>query len=146
MKDNYLEQMEGISEEELEKVSGGASGSDMVATGLISSDSGTQLNIVAEWKARADKAFQVDVSVLSYSLQVTGMSQAVELNINGAVYFSNSASINYSGTARTMTPLASFLVNNLPGGSYNITVTWHYNGAYNSLPIGDITASGVVAF
>lgn len=117
-------------------------------SGSFRSDTGTWLNIVADWSAASDAEGKVQltltVSADHYSLFTGALASAVELNVNGEVYKASSAEIQYDGSARRVTPLASFTVE-APLGNVPVSVTWHYNGRYSGVELTDIVASDVLS-
>ena len=134
-----------ISDNELNRVAGGAAAGGVIASGSFTSNSGTQLNIQVNWSVQRDmygkKALYVDVLAASYSLYTNG--GGVELSVNGMNYWANSASISYGGNKPVTNRLASFTVSNV-SGSVNISAVWHFNGVYSGVSIGDIRAGGVI--
>ncbi len=135
-----------LSDNELERVAGGAGMGGAVASGSFVSNTGTQLNILVEWSVQSDmygqKVLHVDVSVTSYSLYCNGGS--VELTVNGMTYAATPPSINYGGRSMVTNRLASFSIPNV-SGAVNVSAVWHFNGSYSGVPIGDIRASGIIS-
>ncbi len=133
-----------LSENELDQVAGGFAGDTVVATGSFTSNSGTHVDLLVNWAVRADnygtKTLHVDVSVTSYALYNSGVG--VDLYANGAIYTATSATINYGGSSRVTSPLASFSVPNV-SGAVNLSVVWHFNGTLSGVHVGDIRANGV---
>ena len=136
-----------ISDSFLENVAGGVGAGEVVSSGSFASSTGTQLNIVVNWRVRADafgqKTLDVTVSSSSYSLYVTGSASGVVLTVNGMTYVSGSPAIEYGGNTMVMNTLASFSIPNL-SGPVSLSAVWHFNGTYSGVPIGDVRASGTV--
>ena len=139
--------MKGIelSLNDLDGVSGGASGGSVLSSGSFRSDTGTGLNIRVDWSVVKDvmgeKTLEVQVSSLSYSLSSIEMPSGVDLTVHGAVYHGKSVAVNYSGRSQIASPLASFSIPNL-SGTVQRSVVWHFNGSYSGVALGDIRASG----
>lgn len=114
------------------------------ASGSFRSDTGTYLNIVAEWSAVPDggsATLQVDVYALSYSLHTDALASAVELTVNDETYTADSAAVHYDGSEPTRSPLASFHVD-VPVGGVGMSIVWHYRGSYSGVALDDIAAAG----
>lgn len=134
-----------LSLNDLDSVSGGATGGSVLSSDSFRSDTGTGLNIRVDWSVVKDvtgeKTLEVQVSSLSYSLSSIEMPSGVEITVNGAVYHGKSAAVNYSGRSQIASPLASFSIPNL-SGTVQLSVVWHFNGSYSGVALGDIRASG----
>ena len=136
-----------LSLKDLGGVSGGTSGGSLLSSGFFQSNTGTGLNIRADWRVvkgdTGEKTLEVQVSSLSYSLSSIELPNGVELNVNGAVYIGKSAAVCYNGSGQIASPLASFSVPNL-SGTVQLSVVWHFNGSYSGVALRDIRASGTV--
>ena len=114
------------------------------ASGSFSSDTGTYLNMLVEWKLYTDEAgaakLQVTLSATHYSLRVDELADGLELNVNGEVYRANSPTIRYEGRGFVTTPMHTFTVD-APVGAMRISATWHYRGSYSNKELNDITAT-----
>lgn len=119
------------------------------ASGTIRSDTGTGLNMTAQWRIYSDASgrlkLQVDVSAVSYSFYTDALYQAVVLTAGGSSYGANSAAVRYGGDALITSPIASFTVDAPPSGSA-ISVVWKYNGTYSGKPLDQIAASGTLVY
>lgn len=115
------------------------------ASGSFASDTGTGLNLVADWSAYTDGSgaakLRVELSARSYSFYTDAIWNALELTVNGTTYSASSAAVRYDGADMVVTPLASFTVD-APEGGADLTATWHYRGSYSGIPLEDITAAG----
>lgn len=131
--------------DELERVSGGAGSGEVLNSGFFLSNTGTGLNIRADWSVVRDlmgmKVLEVRVSACSYSLSSIALENAVELSVNGAVYVSNSAAVDYRGRDMTSNLLASFSIPNLVG-SVTLAAVWRFRGTYSGVALNEIRAEG----
>ena len=137
--------MQHLSLDEMDSVTGGAGAGLAVATGSFSSNSGTKLNILVNWSAYdiggGQRKLEISVAATSYSLTSSALYNGVLLTVNGAQYVASSAAINYQGSTLTTTPLASFTVQ-VPAGSVSLAATWNFKGSYSGMPLENITATG----
>ncbi len=119
------------------------------ASGGIRSDTGTGLNMQANWRVYADASgklkLQVDVNAVSYSFYTDALYQAVVLTVGGSSYSANSAAVQYGGKDLITSPIASFTVDAPPSGT-PISVVWNYKGSYSGKPLDQIIASGSVVY
>ena len=119
------------------------------AAGSIRSDTGTGLNLRADWRVYADASgklkLQVDVSAVSYSFYTDALYQAVVLTAGGSSYSANSAAVHYGGEALITSPIASFTVD-APASGSALSVVWNYRGSYSGKPLDQIIASGSVVY
>ena len=119
------------------------------ASGGIRSDTGTGLNMQANWRVYADASgklkLQVDVNAVSYSFYTDALYQAVVLTVGGSSYSANSAAVQYGGKDLITSPIASFTVDAPPSGT-PISVVWNYKGSYSGKPLDQIIASGTVVY
>ena len=136
-----------LSDNELNTVSGGMGGAEVVASGSFASNSGTNLNLVVNWsvvsEATGQRTLQVAVSTTSYALVSAELYNGVQMTLNGVTYSSNSRAINYRGTAMATHPLAYFSVPNYQGPAA-ISVVFHFNGTLSGRPVNDIVATGTI--
>ena len=119
------------------------------ATGSLSSDTGTGLNIVADWETFTDAdgsaKLRVNVSVVSYSFFTSPLYQSIVLTVDGAEYSADSPEVAYDGTDRITTPMVAFTVDAPPTGTH-ISVVWNYRGSYSGKQIDAIRADGFVIY
>ena len=131
--------------QDLDGVSGGASETTSAGKGFFQSNTGTALNIRADWCVvmglMGEKSLEVDVSTCSYSLTSVELEKGVELHVNGAVYLANSAAVNYLGSAMGTNFLARFTIPNL-SGTVQLSVVWHFRGSYSGVALNEIRAEG----
>ena len=118
------------------------------ADGSFRSDTGTYLNLVAEWAASDSGGESVTLRVLlsaeSYSFNTSALYNSLQLTVNGTTYSANSPEVSYTGDALTRTPLAEFAVE-LPRGTATVEAVWHYKGSYSGTELEDITASATIS-
>ncbi|MBR1658743.1 MAG: hypothetical protein IJ705_00295 [Oscillospiraceae bacterium] len=114
------------------------------ASGSFSSDTGTYLNMLVEWRVYTDDAgaakLDVTLSATHYSLRIDEQMGGLELNVNGQVYTAATPAIRYDGKGFVTTPMHTFTVD-APVGAMRISATWHYLGSYSGKTLNDITAS-----
>ena len=117
------------------------------ASGSFRSDTGTGLNLVADWSSftapDGARKLQVDVSAQSYSFFTSALYQSITLSVDGKAYSANSVEIAYDGSELVTTPMASFTVD-APAPGSSVTVTWAYKGSYSGKELNEIVASGTV--
>ena len=119
------------------------------ATGSLRSDTGTGLNIAADWETFTDAdgsaKLRVSVSVSSYSFFTSSLYQSIVLTVDGADYSADSPAISYDGADAITTPMAAFTVDAPPNGTH-ISVVWNYRGSYSGKQIETIRADGFVIY
>ena len=115
-------------------------------SGSFSSDTGTPLNVRADWKTYTDASgaqkLQVDVVALHYSCFTSSLWNGVELTVDGQTYSANSPAISYDGNAQQTTTLYSWIIDAPDSASVSIRAVWHYRGTYSGKALDDIVASG----
>jgi len=113
------------------------------ADGSFRSDTGTHLNLVADWAADAagdNVTLQVVLYAESYSFYTSALYNSLQLTVNGMVYSANSPDVRYDGADLARTQLASFTVT-VPRGQTSVEAVWHYKGSYSGVELNDIYAS-----
>ena len=116
------------------------------ASGSFSSDTGTGLNIRADWYTLpGGQTLQVDVYCVSYSIYSNAQWQSVQLTVGGQTYAADSRAISHDGSDQVVSPLASFTVDAPPSGS-TATVTWNYKGSYSGKQLDEIVATGSINY
>ncbi len=124
-----------------------------LGSGTFRSDSGTAINIHADWTAIVSGAGTVDVTVTafvdSYSLYTTASPEALNIAVDGNYVSLASPSIEIPTTAGPV----STLINNrtftvtLAGGetrSIPVDVVWNYRGTYGGTYLDTIECGGVI--
>ena len=122
-----------------------------LGSGTFRSDSGTSINIHADWTAIVSGANTVDVTVTafvdSYSLFTTASPEALNIAVDGKYVSLASPAIEIQGNAGQVSTLInnhSFTVN-LSGGeirSIPIEVVWNYRGTYGNVYLETIECGG----
>ncbi|MBR3084456.1 MAG: hypothetical protein IKH03_07825, partial [Oscillospiraceae bacterium] len=117
-------------------------------SGSFRSDTGTGLNLRADWRVYTDDAgahkMRVDLSVSSYRLVVGPLWNSLVLTVDGRSYYADSPAVNYEGETVTSTPLYSFVIDAPAGNSFNFSAAWNFHGSYSGTDLNSIVASGVI--
>ena len=115
------------------------------ASGTFSSDTGTALNLLADWSvytdAEGNRKLEVTLSATHYALRLDSSYQALVLTVNGQSYSADCPAIAYDGSDLATTTLHTFTMN-APFGSAEIRAVWNYKGSYSGTELERITASG----
>ena len=124
-----------------------------LGSGTFRSDTGTSLNIHADWNAVVNSTASVDFTVTvyvdSYSLYTTASPEALNISVNGQYVSLASPAIEYDGTRgqlSTQINSRTFTLN-LPAGSTTavpVAVVWHYRGTYGGVALDTIECGGSV--
>lgn len=122
-----------------------------LGNGTFRSDSGTSINIHADWNALVSGQNTVDITVTafvdSYSLYTTATPEALNIAIDGQYFALASPLIEIPTTTQPV----STLINNrtvtvsLSGGetrSIPVEVIWHYRGTYGGTYLDSIECGG----
>ncbi len=136
-----------LSDTELESVAGGAGGTS-VASGSFTSNTGTGLDLIVDWRIEEDmgvRTLYVSTSTSSNALFSAALSNAVCLNLNGNTYYSDSAPVSYGGNSRITSPLANFVIRDYPGGVSQMNVNWTFNGVIGGVNVGVVSASSTIS-
>lgn len=118
----------------------------VIGSGTFESNSGTYLNITADWTATTVSDSQVDVTVKvnakSYALDYIGFPDSVHIAIGDKYESCAANTVSYSDNNLTLNELATHTVSiNLPVGSsntYTVQVVWDFNGVYGSPTMGPV--------
>ena len=125
-----------------------------LGSGTFRSDTGTPLNIYAEWSASVSGAQTADVTVTvyvdSYSLYTTASPEALNIAVDTQYVSLASPAIEYDGTDGqrvTMINSRTFSVNLGPGESRSIPVqiVWNYRGTYGEVYMDTIECGGSIS-
>ena len=109
-----------------------------LATGSFSSDTGTWLNITADWSVKSLNQEQVQVTVsvsaVSYALQTQALSRTLNISLDGQYVSLDAPAINYTGESQVASSLGTqnFTVD-LPANSSKalaLQVEWQFGGTY----------------
>ena len=134
-----------LDDDDLLHISGGAGGTGtVVSSGSFESNTGSGLNIRADWSVTADngtKTLHIDVSTLSYGLQTNPLDSGVTVTVNGQTY-AGTTGVSYSGKTLAANHVASVAVEGFSGSAI-ATVVYTFKGTYGGVAIENITASGV---
>lgn len=129
-----------------------ASGSP-IATGSFSSQTGTGLNMRADWSVVVTGAnsatVTVDVYAISYSLYLTENDSGLKISLGNQYTSAATTGLSYENNAQKTTLLGtkSFTVDTSKGTvSLPLAVEWHYMGSYGGVEIDVIECGGTVAF
>ena len=124
-----------------------------LGSGTFRSDSGTSINIHADWSALVSGPNTVDLTVTayvdSYSLYTTASPEALNIAVDGQYISLASPAIEIP---TTVNPVSTLINNrtvsvNLSGGetrSVPVEVVWHYRGTYGNVYLDTIECGGTV--
>ena len=118
----------------------------VIGSGTFESNSGTYLNITADWKATTVSDSQVDITVKvsakSYQLDYTGFPNAVHIAVGDKYESCAANTVSYLENNLALNELATHTISvNLPAGSSNsfpLQVVWDFNGVYGSPTMGPV--------
>lgn len=125
-----------------------------LGSGIFHSDTGTALNIRAEWSASASGENTADVTVTvyvdSYSLYTTASPEALNIAVDTQYVSLASPAIEYDGTDGqriTMINSRTFTVSLGAGESRSIPVqiVWNYRGTYGEVYMDTIECGGSIS-
>ena len=136
-----------LSADDLEAVCGGAAGENVLSRSFFQSDSGTGLNIRADWSVvsgpACTKTPELGVSALSYRLQSNALHNSVELSVNGAVYLADSSAVRYGGKDQIFSELASTSIPYF-SGAVSLVVVCRFNGSYSGVALPELRAAATI--
>ncbi len=124
-----------------------------LGSGSFRSDTGTALNIYAEWSASVSGAQTADVTVTvyvdHYSLYTTAAPEALNIAVDAQYVSLASPAIEYDGTdgqRSTMINSRTFTVSLSSGESRSIPiqVVWNYRGTYGEVYMDTIECGGSI--
>lgn len=121
-----------------------------LGSGSFSSTTGANIDIRADWEARVADSSQaeitVSISLISYSVHLNAMPNAVNIGLNGQYASLAAPAVDYDGSAQITTPLASksFTVELREGSSrtLDLQVEWQFGGTYGGMSIPVIECGG----
>lgn len=115
----------------------------VLASGSFRSQTGTYLNIVADWDAKSVDANRVEITVTvsteSYALHTVPLSRTLNISLDGQYVSLDVPGITYPNDGTEYPPLAKNLLGSytytveLPANSSRalaLQVEWHFNGSY----------------
>lgn len=113
-------------------------------SGSFASDTGTALNLIADWTVYTDAAgnrkMDVALSATHYALRTDKSPYGLVLTVNGQRYSADCPALEYDGDGIAVTPLHTFTLD-APSGSADIEAVWHFKGSYSGQELEQITAS-----
>lgn len=117
------------------------------AKGSFASDTGTGLNLSADWRTftagDGKRKLNVEVTVLSYSIYASAQYRSITLRVGEKSWSADFAGVQYDGKEQIKTPAASFTVD-APASGTPVSVEWAYGGTYSGKELTVITARGTV--
>ena len=122
-----------------------------LGSGTFRSDSGTSINIHADWNALVSGQNTVDVTITayvdSYSLMTTASPEALNIAIDGQYISLASPTIDIPTTVNQVTTLINNRTFTIPltGGetrSIPVEVVWNYRGTYGGTYLDTIECGG----
>lgn len=126
---------------------------ESLGSGTFKSDTGTGLNLRADWSAKtvSDSKIEITikVSVDSYSLHLQAVPYAVKLSVNGEYVSMDAPAVDYDGNSATNTVFGSktFSVTLSEGSSASIpaAIEWHFGGTYGGEALDVIECGGSIS-
>lgn len=124
-----------------------------LGSGSFRSETGTGLNLVAEWSARTVGSNQAEVTVKvsadSYSLYLSSMTGSINLSLGEQYTTMDQPAVQYDGRDKINTVFGTktFTVTLPDSGSLSLplAVEWHYRGSYGDTALDVIECGGSVA-
>jgi len=118
----------------------------VIGSGTFESNTGTYLNMTADWTATTVSDTQVDitfkVNAKSYALDYNGFPDAIHIAVGDKYESCASNTISYTGNNLSLNELATHTISvNLPAGAsntYTVQVVWDFNGVYGSPTMGPV--------
>ena len=118
----------------------------VIGSGTVESNSGTYLNITADWTATTVSDSQVEITVKvnakSYQLDYTGFPNSVHIAVGDKYESCAANTVSYTENKLALNELATHTITvDLPAGtsnSYTLQVTWDFNGVYGSPTMGPV--------
>lgn len=122
------------------------------ATGSIRSDTGTDLNLAADWEAYSAGDGNITLAVTlyaeSYSLTCRAIPDGATVTIDGTAIVFDTAAVDYSGDALHKNELGSVSMTMPLGEDGTLTVplsaVWDFGGSYSGTDFDALSAEGVV--
>ena len=118
----------------------------VIGSGTFESNSGTYLNITADWTATTVSDSQVDVTVKvnakSYALDYVGFPNSVHIAVGDQYESCAANTISHPDNTLMLNELATHTVSvYLPAGTSNtfpVQIVWDFNGIYGSPTMGPV--------
>lgn len=126
---------------------------EVTGSGTFSSDTGTPLNLVVSYSAKAGAGDEVivtfDVYLSCYSINASAKPGGVSLSFNGGSYTDSSPELDvHSDTVTSVRLCTKEVTINLPAGetlTSSASVSWAFGGSYSEVELKTIEASGTVS-
>ena len=125
---------------------------EVIGSGSFTSDTGTPLNLRADWTATVLDSERVEVTVnvylVSYQIEVRELYNAVNVSVGDQYASENSPAIKWENNTRLETLLASTVHTlSLPSGSSNsfpVAVQYQFGGTYSKVELPVIECGGTI--
>ena len=119
---------------------------DATNSGQFSSDTGTGLELIVDWKtyysSDGTKMVRFDVSISSFSINVGPRIDGIHITMEGVTKSFDSVDVTWSGS-KTTHQLASCTME-MTGDSADVDVSWAFRGNYGGEQMEYLNASGTV--
>ena len=112
------------------------------ASGSFRSDTGTSLNIIADWSLNGS-TLTINVDTESHTLYSSGAPGAASVSVNGRTVYFDTEDIEFEGWGPVRNELGSVTVEGVTAPA-EVEVTWYFRGSYGGTELETITASGTV--
>ena len=112
------------------------------ASGSFRSDTGTSLNIIADWSLSVS-TLTINVDTESHTLYSSGAPGAASVSVNGRTVYFDTEDIEFEGWGPVRNELGSVTVEGVTAPA-EVEVTWYFRGSYGGTELETITASGTV--
>lgn len=120
---------------------------DETNSGQFTSETGTGLDLVVDWKTYTSsdgtKMVRFDVSIKTFSIYVGSRIDGIHITMDGVTKTFDSADVAYPSGGRTTILLGSYVME-MSGNSANVNVAWDFRGTYSGTVLEQVTASGTV--
>ena len=125
---------------------------EVIGSGSFTSDTGTPLNLRADWTATVLDSERVEVTVnvylISYQIEVRELYNAVNVSVGDQYASENSPAIKWENNTRLETLLASTVHTlSLPSGSsdsFPVAVQYQFGGTYSKVELPVIECGGTI--
>lgn len=125
---------------------------EVIGSGSFTSDTGTPLNLRADWTATVLDADRIEVTVnvylVSYQIEVRELYDAVNVSVGDQYASANSPAIKWENNTKLETLLASTVHTlSLPYGSsdsFPVAVQYQFGGTYSKVELPVIECGGTV--
>lgn len=125
---------------------------EIIGSGSFTSDTGTPLNLRADWTATVLDAERVEVTVnvylVSYQIEVRELYNAVNVSVGDQYASENSPAIKWENNTKLETLLASTVHTlSLPSGSsasFPLAAQYQFGGTYSKVDLPVIECGGTI--